>query len=299
MVEELTRLLRRFSLPDHFVDAMGACMVVFIVLHPKRFMILRRLMIIFAALNLLRSFTVIITSLPDASPECAKQFTEKGKGGYKDQGLEEALSKSLKRAFLLVIQPGAHITCGDMVFSGHTCFITLVSIGGVGVGAQRRRPLVGRPNLSFKCGRARGRPEAEGGSGGLPPTSPLLARDTVASLRSLHSPRPSTWATGGGGGFGGSPPDVPLACPRHSAIFALASLAPPPLTFFRARTQAMNVFMTYCRGLRWDKTCVLIRAVVLLAWACGVVAIVGTKLHYTLDVRSTLTHHPNHASPKR
>ena len=61
----------------------------------------------------------------------------------------------------------------------------------------------------------------------------------------------------------------------------------------------MNVFMTYCRGLRWDKTCVLIRAVVLLAWACGVVAIVGTKLHYTLDVRSTLTHHPNHASPKR
>ena len=161
-----------FELPDHFVDFMGAIMMIFIVLHPKRFMIIRRLCMIFATLNLLRSFTVIVTSLPDASPECAKQFADKSKGGYKDSTLEQALGASMRRAFLLIIQPGAHITCGDMVFSGHTCFITL----------------------------------------------------------------------------------------------------------------AMCVFVTYCRGIGRPRVCALIRAFVVLVWAVGCIAIVGTKLHYTLDV---------------
>jgi len=117
-----------FELPDHFVSFMGTSCVIFVLLHPRRFMILRRLCIIFGLLNLLRSFTVIVTSLPDASPECAKQFTKKGQGSYKDQTLEVALATSLRRAFLLIINPSNHITCGDMVFSGHTCFLTLTTL---------------------------------------------------------------------------------------------------------------------------------------------------------------------------
>lgn len=113
-----TEYIDWFELPDHFVDWLGTCMVILIVLSPRRFMILRRLPIVFSGLNLLRSFTVIITSLPDASPECAKQFVRAGKGitSYKDRNLEEAVIKSIQRAWLLVIQPGKHITCGDMVF---------------------------------------------------------------------------------------------------------------------------------------------------------------------------------------
>ena len=105
------------QLPDHFVDWMGTFMVILILLSPRRFMILRRLPVVFSGLNLLRSFTVIMTSLPDASPECAKQFVRAGKGtSYKDRNFEEAVVKSFQRAWLLIIQPGKHITCGDMVF---------------------------------------------------------------------------------------------------------------------------------------------------------------------------------------
>jgi len=162
-----------FELPDHFVSFMGSVCVLFILLHPRRFLIVRRLCLIFGMLNLLRSFTVIVTSLPDASPECAKQFTKKSLGGYKDQTLEVAVVTSLRRAFLLVIDPSNHITCGDMVFSGHTCFLTLT----------------------------------------------------------------------------------------------------------------MLVFSEYCRSYKGQNTpLLLIRCFMRLVWAVGVVAIVGTKLHYTLDV---------------
>ncbi|GMI11349.1 hypothetical protein TrVE_jg4938 [Triparma verrucosa] len=124
-----TEYIDWFELPDHFVDWMGTFMVILILLSPRRFMILRRLPVVFSGLNLLRSFTVIMTSLPDASPECAKQFVRAGKGtSYKDRNFEEAVVKSFQRAWLLIIQPGKHITCGDMVFSGHTTFITLAML---------------------------------------------------------------------------------------------------------------------------------------------------------------------------
>lgn len=47
-----------FELPDHFVSFMGSVCVLFILLHPRRFLIVRRLCLIFGMLNLLRSFTV-------------------------------------------------------------------------------------------------------------------------------------------------------------------------------------------------------------------------------------------------
>ena len=44
--------------------------------HPQRFKILRRVLAIFSKINFYRSFTVIVTSLPDASPICARQWDD-------------------------------------------------------------------------------------------------------------------------------------------------------------------------------------------------------------------------------
>jgi len=63
-----------FELPDMFVAVFTPLYLLFIVLHPRRFMIFRRVFVIFGALNFMRSFTVIVTSLPDASPSCHAQF---------------------------------------------------------------------------------------------------------------------------------------------------------------------------------------------------------------------------------
>jgi shingomyelin synthase len=115
-----------FELPDIFVSSYGSLLVCFLVLHPKRLLILRRLAVIFGYLNLLRAYTVIVTSLPDASPECAKQFMENAT--YKEQSVPVAIVSSMRRAFLLVIEAGQHITCGDMIFSGHTVFMTICTM---------------------------------------------------------------------------------------------------------------------------------------------------------------------------
>jgi len=101
-----------FELPDMFVSAMGTAMGLFIATHPKRFVIARRLGIIFATLNGIRCFTVISTTLPDASPECAKQF-DSPDGAYKERSMEMAIYASIRRALSLAMNPGDHITCGE------------------------------------------------------------------------------------------------------------------------------------------------------------------------------------------
>mmetsp|Transcript_8203 Transcript_8203/g.16559 ORF Transcript_8203/g.16559 Transcript_8203/m.16559 type:complete len:489 (+) Transcript_8203:26-1492(+) len=127
-----------FELPDIFVSVLGTLTFLLLLLHPRRLLIIRRICIVFGLLNLMRSFTVIVTSLPDASPECAKQFSSTS-SSYKNQPLPEAITKSLRRAFLLIIDPSSHITCGDMVFSGHTTFLTLTMMAFV----EYCRPLTG------------------------------------------------------------------------------------------------------------------------------------------------------------
>lgn len=108
-----------FELPDILVGFLTLAMLVFVILHSKRLRIVRRLTILFAFLQLLRSFTVIVTSLPDASPVCAAQFGS-ASGRYKQRSLIESLPAFVFRALKIVFKPGSHITCGDMVFSGHT-----------------------------------------------------------------------------------------------------------------------------------------------------------------------------------
>ena len=117
-----------FMLPDQIMTFIGSGMLFFIFCHPLRLQIMRRFMSIFAYVNMLRPICVLATALPDASPNCRSQFEQFHAGDlsrshYKDQPMFR--KHSFLRAFKVLFFPSEHITCGDMVFSGHTVFLIM------------------------------------------------------------------------------------------------------------------------------------------------------------------------------
>ncbi|CAE8606843.1 unnamed protein product [Polarella glacialis] len=117
-VHEVTKWLEVNGslIPDALVHFMVACTGIFIFAHPKRFQIIRRVLMILAFVFLLRALCVFVTQLPDAHPKCQAQFTS-ATGSYKRRPM---FPHAFYRAWLVLWHPDKHITCGDMVFSGHT-----------------------------------------------------------------------------------------------------------------------------------------------------------------------------------
>lgn len=110
------------ALPDWLVFWASITTLAFTLLHPQRFMILRRVLFLLGILFFMRAITVTATQLPDASPTCQAQFTDPVRGAYKSQPM---YPKALFRAWKVLWHPMTHVTCGDMVFSGHTTVLFL------------------------------------------------------------------------------------------------------------------------------------------------------------------------------
>ncbi|TDH68587.1 uncharacterized protein CCR75_003762 [Bremia lactucae] len=117
-----TTYMEWFDLPDEFLAAVGMLTSLIIILHPRRLLIIRRFCFIFAVINLMRACCVAVTSLPDASPMCISQFDSFERGNYKALPI---FPKAFFRAWKVLIRPSQHITCGDMIFSGHAVFLAL------------------------------------------------------------------------------------------------------------------------------------------------------------------------------
>jgi len=113
-----------FLIPDTVVSIMASTTLIFVLAHPKRFQILRRTLIIQAFVFLLRSICVFSTQLPDAHPICQAQFTSPS-GAYKRKPM---FPKAFARAWVVLWAHDEHITCGDMVFSGHTTVLSLCAM---------------------------------------------------------------------------------------------------------------------------------------------------------------------------
>ncbi|RLN91072.1 hypothetical protein BBJ28_00009618 [Nothophytophthora sp. Chile5] len=156
-----TTYIEWFDLPDEFLAAVGTLVAVVLALHPRRLLILRRFCFIFAIINLMRACCVAVTSLPDASPMCISQF-ESERGDYKAfpmfpkcvacpflpsvlcnvarRGSVTSVQvcyfltllfadcRAFYRAWKVLIRPSQHITCGDMIFSGHAVFLMLCAM---------------------------------------------------------------------------------------------------------------------------------------------------------------------------
>ena len=120
-IEQRTGSLQELLEPDDFILMTGYFTLFFIVAHPKRLLIIRRLFAIFGYVNICRMVCVLTTSLPDSSPRCVSQFSNDN-GAYK---LKPMFPKVFFRAWHLTIKPSEVVTCGDMIFSGHTVFLIL------------------------------------------------------------------------------------------------------------------------------------------------------------------------------
>ena len=104
--------LNWFHLPDHFVYWSKAVTFAFVGMHPLRLVIFRRYIFIFGSLLYMRAFSVLATSLPDASPACQAQFGDPETGAYKEVGWDLAVPWALRRSVIVMTEPGMHITCG-------------------------------------------------------------------------------------------------------------------------------------------------------------------------------------------
>jgi hypothetical protein len=122
---DLLPYLDWFRLPDHFIEANLAMFLVLIAIHPKRFLIIRRGTMILALIYILRSYTVLVTSLPDASPACQAQFHDPMTGAYKR---EPMFPKVFRRGLKVLHGGGKQITCGDMIFSGHASVLMVTAL---------------------------------------------------------------------------------------------------------------------------------------------------------------------------
>jgi len=112
-------------LPHRFANLMILCAVVFSLIHPKRLLVLRRFLVVFAILSFLRGICVLVTSMPDPSLDCRAQFEPNAPTGkYKNFTVYEIIWDSMLRAPKVMYSNELYPTCGDMIFSGHTVLYT-------------------------------------------------------------------------------------------------------------------------------------------------------------------------------
>ncbi|CAN0473966.1 unnamed protein product, partial [Laminaria digitata] len=69
-----TDYIDEHALPDRMVSLAGALSSLFIVCHPHRLKICRRVFTIFGTVLLMRAVSVSVTVLPDASPACRQRL---------------------------------------------------------------------------------------------------------------------------------------------------------------------------------------------------------------------------------
>ena len=111
--------LNWFHLPDHFVTWSRISTTVFVAFHPMRFVIFRRFIFIFAIMLFLRSFSVLVTSLPDSSPACQDQFGNPKTGVYKEVPFDVAWPWAMSRAVKIMTDPGKMASNSDSLMYIH------------------------------------------------------------------------------------------------------------------------------------------------------------------------------------
>lgn len=114
-----------FELPNSIVEMQLYMFLGLLLTHPKRMVVFRRSTLIMSIVYMLRSITVLLTSLPDSSRVCYEQFTDPLTGSYKAAKMFPTV---FFKALEIFLNLGRDVTCGDMIFSGHTSVLILVCL---------------------------------------------------------------------------------------------------------------------------------------------------------------------------
>ncbi|CAF0841854.1 unnamed protein product [Adineta ricciae] len=120
ILENIEEIPWAFAVTEKLIVLEILTLIIVIVLHRHRIIIIRRLFSIVAALYFLRSCTMLFTSLPvatrvtDCQPKRLESFTAR-----------------LNKAMFIFIGQGMSSfgvkTCGDYLYSGHTCTLILAA----------------------------------------------------------------------------------------------------------------------------------------------------------------------------
>lgn len=95
--------------------------LLFVLSQPWRWLVIRRAFIVYGTLCLWRSVTILITSVPDASPRCS--HTTPGTHHFSSVPWATALQRGLAIVVGELTDPCR--SAGDMVFSGHTMVVVM------------------------------------------------------------------------------------------------------------------------------------------------------------------------------
>ena len=108
---------------DNLILTLAVMTVVFAAYQPNGSDIWRRFVMVYGTLNLMRTFTVLLTSLPDASPAC-RELTPIGdlpNGAWTFKAMNSGpIMWEIFIHTLMITIPVHPVTCGDMIFSGHS-----------------------------------------------------------------------------------------------------------------------------------------------------------------------------------
>ncbi|CAF0882723.1 unnamed protein product [Rotaria sp. Silwood1] len=120
ILDNIKQISWAFSITEKLILIEMTTLIIVIILHRHRMIIVRRLFTITAALYFLRSLTMVLTSLPVATKitDCEpKQLVN--------------FDARLKKATMIFLGQGLSSfgvkTCGDYLYSGHTCTLVLAT----------------------------------------------------------------------------------------------------------------------------------------------------------------------------
>lgn len=111
------------KLCDYLLYVTSASTLAFALLNPKRYIILKRVCMVYGTLMLMRSVTLLVTSLPDPYLLCDLRTP-----GTYDWSDMPWLNVATDVIGMFGPNDRESLTCGDLIFSGHTVLFVLCAL---------------------------------------------------------------------------------------------------------------------------------------------------------------------------